>query len=132
MPTESHARHYDRSVKLARTGAAIGVAAALAASAYASGTGAPRPVSSLNPGWGGYVVTDLGGGKLAFTSVSATWTQPKMACGEGQRDALGVWVGLGGYGAEGLEQAGVGTTCTKDAERLAHDEILPAYATTIN
>src|SRR5581483_3922530 len=107
-------------------GAAIAVAVGLAG-------GVPTPGSEAHPRWAGYVVSDPGGGRLAFTSVSASWVQPKMRCGTERADSLGIWVGLGGYGAAGLEQAGIGTTCSRDATAVSAPwyEILPASATTI-
>jgi hypothetical protein len=108
-------------------GAAVVVAVGLSG-------GVPTPVSEANPRWAGYVVADPGGGGLAFTSVSATWVQPRITCGVERLDSLGIWVGLGGYGTEGLEQVGVGTTCTRGAKAVSSPwyEILPANATTID
>ena len=97
-------------------------------------SGVPTPTSEANPRWAGYVVTDPGGGGLAFTSVSATWVQPRITCGVERLDSLGIWVGLGGYGTAGLEQAGIGTTCTRKAEALSGPwyESLPTRATNID
>lgn len=94
----------------------------------------PTPKSEANPRWAGYVVSDPGGGGLAFTSVSATWVQPKITCGAERLDSLGIWVGLGGYGTAGLEQTGIGTTCSRDANAVSVPwyEILPASATSID
>jgi hypothetical protein len=96
--------------------------------------GAPSPTGEANPHWAGYVISDPGGGRLAFTSVPATWVEPKITCGAERLDSLGIWVGLGGFGTAGLEQAGIGTTCTREAKAVSTPwyEILPANATTVD
>jgi hypothetical protein len=70
--------------------------------------GAP---ATLSRNWAGYAVT---GGQTSYTSVTATWVEPKVDCGAGgARTAAAFWVGLGGYGltARGLEQVGTASEC---------------------
>jgi hypothetical protein len=106
-------REYDQPVKIARILAAIAVAGGIGAAAGTASARAPLPVNTVSRNWAGYAVTHARGDRL-FTSVTATWTQPRVTCGRGdagQRAAI--WVGLGGYrpGSNGLEQAGVSSDC---------------------
>jgi hypothetical protein len=50
---------------------------------------------------------------VSFTSVTGTWTEPRVACASGDAGASStVWIGLGGYtGANELEQAGTDANC---------------------
>lgn len=59
---------------------------------------------SLN--WGGYAVHGE-----AFTSVSGSWIQPKVACPVSRPAELGIWVGLDGAASETVEQIGTGASC---------------------
>jgi Peptidase A4 family len=66
--------------------------------------------------WSGYAATGANG---AFTSVSATWTQPTATCtssGGGRHgrssDAYAAfWVGLDGYSSDSVEQTGTDSDC---------------------
>ena len=62
------------------------------------------------PNWAGYVAT---ANATAFTSVTATWKQPKGACTTGNGAAVAFWVGLGGSSTDmhALEQAGTASSC---------------------
>jgi hypothetical protein len=80
--------------------------------------------------WSGYAVTGSTG---AFSSVSASWTQPKATCTGGRRSDTyaAFWVGLDGYSSDSVEQTGtliecVGTT----AEYYGWYEMYPAALTT--
>jgi Peptidase A4 family len=57
--------------------------------------------------WSGYAVT---GGKGAFSSVSASWTQPTATCSSGDQYAA-FWVGLDGYSSDSVEQTGSDSDC---------------------
>ena len=78
----------------------------------AAGTAADK-----SSNWAGYVVSDRAGRPISFTSVIATWKQPKAVCASGAA-ASAFWVGLGGYeaGATGLVQIGADADCTDSNE----------------
>jgi hypothetical protein len=71
-------------------------------------------VESTN--WSGYAATGANG---AFSSVSATWTQPTATCtssggrhGRGGSDSYAAfWVGLDGYSSDSVEQTGTDSDC---------------------
>jgi Peptidase A4 family len=70
-------------------------------------------VESTN--WSGYAVTGSNG---AFTSVSASWTQPTATCsgsGGGHHRSsdqyAAFWVGLDGYSSDSVEQTGSDSDC---------------------
>jgi hypothetical protein len=69
-------------------------------------------VSSEN--WSGYAVTGADG---AYSSVSASWTQPTATCtggrhGRGGSDTYAAfWVGLDGYSSDSVEQTGTLIEC---------------------
>ncbi len=73
-------------------------------------------VTSTN--WSGYAVT---GAKGAFTSVSASWTEPTASCsgnggggrhrGGGSSQYAAFWVGLDGYANSTVEQTGSDSDC---------------------
>ena len=62
--------------------------------------------------WSGYAVTGSNG---AFTSVSASWTQPTATCTSGGRRGsdqyAAFWVGLDGYSSNSVEQTGSDSDC---------------------
>ena len=71
---------------------------------------------SVSSNWAGYAVTSTG---TTYTSVTATWTQPKVTCDAsdaGTESAF--WVGLGGYssGSQALEQVGADSDCSTVAQ----------------
>jgi hypothetical protein len=72
---------------------------------------APDAQASAN--WAGYAVTAPA---TSYTSVTATWKQPKVSCGPNDAGhASAFWVGLGGYtaGAQALEQTGTDADCDR-------------------
>jgi len=82
-------------------------------------------VESTN--WSGYAATGSDG---AYTSVSASWTQPSVTC-SGRGDYYSAyWVGLDGYSNSALEQTGTEADCIGGtAEYGAWWEVLPAAET---
>jgi Peptidase A4 family len=80
----------------------------------AARAGRYQEVESTN--WSGYAVTGSDG---AFTSVSASWTQPTATCtssgskrGRGGSDKYAAfWVGLDGYSSDSVEQTGSDSDC---------------------
>jgi hypothetical protein len=92
---------------------AVVVAAAVAVPAAANAsTGWTRDAfrngTSTSTNWSGYAAM---GGAGAFSSVSASWTQPVATCGVGQT-AASFWVGLDGDGSKTVEQIGAYSNCT--------------------
>jgi Peptidase A4 family len=78
-------------------------------------------VESTN--WSGYAATGSSG---AFTSVSASWSQPTVTCGS-KTTYSSYWVGLDGYSNSALEQTGTEADCIGGrAEYGAWWEVLPA------
>jgi hypothetical protein len=99
-----------------RLGSAAVLLAGLSAVVAVSASGQPlRPAgdvsTAISPNWAGYVVT---ADATTFTSITATWTQPRVTCTTAdQGAAVSFWVGLGGStpGARALEQAGTASDC---------------------
>jgi Peptidase A4 family len=93
---------------------ALGTATALllASSAPAHAATAARDhlvratVSSAN--WAGYAASGSSGD---FSSVSASWRQPRVACSKGETSYAAFWVGLDGYGSRTVEQIGTASEC---------------------
>jgi len=59
--------------------------------------------------WGGYAASGSG-----FTSVSASWTEPKATCNS-SNDLYAPWVGIDGYGSSTVEQTGVASSCSSSS-----------------
>ena len=71
-------------------------------------TRSARDGSTTSTNWSGYVLT---GGTGAFSSVSASWTEPAASCGSGTQYAA-FWVGLDGYNSDSVEQTGTDSDCS--------------------
>ncbi len=74
--------------------------------------------------WSGYAATGSDG---AFTSVSASWTEPTVTCTSSGNKYAGFWVGLDGYSSDSVEQTGTDADCngTKPSYRGWY-EMFPA------
>ncbi|MGW4528756.1 G1 family glutamic endopeptidase [Amycolatopsis sp. NPDC004378] len=73
--------------------------------------------------WAGYAAAGVSG---AFTSVSASWTQPAVSCTNDYRSSS-FWVGIDGYANSHLQQTGSKARCRDGvAEYYAWYEVLPA------
>jgi Peptidase A4 family len=87
---------------------------------------------SVSSNWSGYALEAPEGTELQFTSVTATWTQPKATCSAGSEAASAFWVGLGGEidTSTSLEQTGTSADCSARgvASYYAWYELLPAPA----
>ena len=59
--------------------------------------------------WSGYAVT---GGTGAFSSVSASWTEPTATCTTRRAQYSSFWVGLDGYNSGSVEQTGTDADCS--------------------
>jgi len=71
--------------------------------------------------WSGYAATTG-----TYTSVSASWIQPKGTCTNGDQYAA-FWVGLDGYSSSSVEQTGSEVDCVgRTAEYYAWYEAYPA------
>ena len=64
-------------------------------------------VSSSN--WSGYAAA---GGNGAFSSVSASWTEPTGTCTSRRAQYSSFWVGLDGYSSSSVEQTGTDVDCS--------------------
>jgi Peptidase A4 family len=100
-------------VRIARIGAAVVAATWVGVVVGAGVADAAGAVPDSSTNWAGYVVSERVGMPTSFTSVTATWKQPKSACASGVAGSA-FWVGLGGYGdgATGLVQIGADADCT--------------------
>jgi hypothetical protein len=79
--------------------------------------------------WSGYAVT---GANAAFTSVSASWTQPAVTCtSSGKRHSAtysSFWAGLDGYSSNSVEQTGTDSDCNGSTPTYyGWYEMYPAY-----
>jgi Peptidase A4 family len=112
-----------RARKLAATALALApLFSPLLNPATASAAAAPGALApSAGDGWAGYAATGS-----TYTSVSATWVQPTIACtASGQYAAF--WVGLDGYSSASVEQAGTEAECVgKTVEYSAWYELYPS------
>jgi hypothetical protein len=73
--------------------------------------------------WSGYEACGS-----AYTSVTATWTQPAVSCTS--TGTVGFWVGLGGIGGSTLVQTGINVSCsTGTPQYTGFWEVPPAAAT---
>jgi hypothetical protein len=88
-------------------GSSYWVAAAAGTSMSQDGTGVPLVTITPLDNWAGYAMT---GPEGAFTSVSASWTQPAVPCG-GVNQYSSFWVGLDGYNSASVEQVGTQAGC---------------------
>lgn len=105
------------------TAASVGLFSAGAASAVAARSAiSVQPVANLGPtgtrlagqsleystNWSGYSATSTKSG--AFTSVTASWTQPTLTCAS-QTSYVAFWAGLDGNGSATVEQTGTLGEC---------------------
>jgi Peptidase A4 family len=75
--------------------------------------------------WSGYAAT---GGTGAFTSVSASWTEPTATCSSRQAQYSSFWVGLDGYSSSSVEQTGTDADCSgRTPVYYGWYEMYPAY-----
>jgi hypothetical protein len=113
-------------VRWISTALVTALALALAPSAFA----AQDTTSSSN--WAGYAVHRSG---VSFRTVSASWTQPNVACKPGKASYSAYWVGLGGYAvtSTALEQIGTEADCNSAGRPVlsAWYELVPAPSTPI-
>jgi len=75
--------------------------------------------------WSGYAAT---GGTGAFTSVSASWTEPTARCTGRRAQYSSFWVGLDGYSSSSVEQTGTDADCSgRTPVYYGWYEMYPAY-----
>jgi hypothetical protein len=111
-------------IRLATLAAAAATLAAPAVPTTAAAAGLsfhPLQYNINGYNWGGYAATGSG-----FTSVSATWTEPRATCNS-TSDLYAPWVGIDGYGSSTVEQTGVATDCSSGSPvNQAWYEMYPA------
>lgn len=101
--------------------------ALLGAAALAAAPASAASDSAVSTNWAGYAVHRPG---LAFTRISAAWTQPGASCVRGRPAYSAIWVGIGGFRehSNALEQIGTEVDCTRggQVDSSAWYEIVPA------
>lgn len=119
--------------------------AALAAVAVLPGTAAAASGDAQSSNWAGYAVSDaatIGGAPitgsataLTFSSVTATWVQPRVTCANGVPTYSAFWVGIGGFAGDSsaLEQTGTQANCNSSGKATysAWFELVPAPTVTV-
>ncbi len=65
-----------------------------------------RQPPGLSKNWSGYLVAGP-----SFRHVSARWRVPRVSRCSGRHGYSAMWIGLGGYSGEGLEQVGTEVDC---------------------
>jgi hypothetical protein len=83
-------------------------------------------VTDESTNWSGYAAT---GGNGAFTSVSASWTQPTATCaGRGRQELFSsFWAGLDGFSSGSVEQTGTDSDCVgRTPDYFGWFEMFPA------
>ena len=92
---------------------------------FVSHGGGVRHADTTSTNWAGYAATGS-----TYTSVSTTFTQPKVTCSSGDQYSS-FWVGLDGYSSSTVEQTGTEADCVgSTAEYSAWYELYPAYPVT--
>jgi len=88
---------------------------------FISHGGGLRHANATSTNWAGYAATGS-----TYTSVSTSFTQPKVTCSSGDQYSA-FWVGLDGYSSDSVEQTGTEADCDgKTAEYSAWIEMYPA------
>ena len=64
--------------------------------------------TATSTNWSGYAVTGANG---AYSSVSASWTEPTATCTSRSDLYASFWVGLDGYSSDSVEQTGTDSDC---------------------
>ena len=81
--------------------------------------------SATSTNWSGYAAA---GGNGAFSSVSASWTEPTGTCTSRRAQYSSFWVGLDGYSSSSVEQTGTDVDCSgRTAVYYGWYEMYPAY-----
>ncbi|HXW47611.1 MAG TPA: G1 family glutamic endopeptidase [Streptosporangiaceae bacterium] len=125
--TASAATTRHANITAVRPGAAVhgfrpGGLVHLIGSRHAGRNGKDTEAESTN--WSGYAATGADG---AFSSVSATWTQPTATCTKSQDQYAAFWVGLDGYSSDSVEQTGTDSDCDgKTPDYYGWYEMYPA------
>jgi hypothetical protein len=93
----------------------------------APGAGKTATANATSVNWSGY---SANGG--TFTSVAATWTQPRVSC-SGSDAWSSFWVGLDGDGSRTVEQTGTAAECHRGSPvYYGWFEMYPAYPVTVS
>lgn len=64
--------------------------------------------AEVSSNWSGYATTTS---HSTTTCVEAEWVQPKVKCHGSARTSFSIWVGLGGFNQDALEQIGTAIDC---------------------
>lgn len=107
------------------TAAATAIAAAVCA--FVPATASAASTQAVTNTWAGYVAHSK-----IYTSVSASWLQPRAGCLGTAASSTAFWVGLDGFTDPTVEQAGTEAVCTNDrAGYFAWYELYPANPVTL-
>ena len=88
---------------------------------FISHGGGVHNAASTSTNWAGYAANGS-----TYTSVTTTFTQPKVTCSSGDQYSS-FWVGLDGYSSDSVEQTGTEADCAgRTAEYSAWYEMYPA------
>jgi len=88
---------------------------------FISHGGGVRHTNATSTNWSGYAANGS-----TYTSVTTTFTQPKVTCSSGDQYSS-FWVGLDGYSSSSVEQTGTEADCDgRTAEYSAWYEMYPA------
>ena len=72
--------------------------------------------TATSSNWGGYVIAPATGNSatsVSVTSVSGSWTVPKVTCGKGSStEYASFWVGIDGWDSSTVEQTGTDSDCS--------------------
>lgn len=117
------------TARTARHRASAGAAGrVLASKSAAEGVSTSASASAVSANWAGYVAVPSASAR--FSSVSGSWTIPRVSCQSGREGHSAAWVGLGGDGetASALEQIGTDADCSRSgsAAYSAWYELVPS------
>ncbi|HEV2639984.1 MAG TPA: G1 family glutamic endopeptidase [Actinocrinis sp.] len=110
--------HMHRTVRVLAATAPVLLAGALATAgpAAAATAGAPATAAAFphfdhrlhaDSFWAGYADT----GTAKFTSISGSWTVPKLDCATTKNSSVSPWLGLDGWSSDTVEQIGFDQDC---------------------
>ena len=120
--------------KVIAVGRKLGVLVCTTLVSSARPLAAPALAAGVSTNWAGYVALPSAREGHRFSSISASWVQPRASCG-GRETFSAVWVGLGGYheAARDLEQIGTDADCSSGGAAYYSGwyELLPATPVTV-
>ncbi|MFI5226483.1 MAG: G1 family glutamic endopeptidase, partial [Candidatus Limnocylindrales bacterium] len=85
-------------------------------------SGSGSLVTDQSTNWSGYAATP---DTARVTCIESSWTQPTVTCSKSGHSAISVWVGIGGFDQDALEQVGSEVDCDngKASHFLWHESL---------